>query len=106
LAVLHCNSIPFAGAGQNDREKQPYSPATSLSIRYSGRFVKRSEALKVKSAPGQTRREAVNHGEPKGNYASKYVIDLRFEPADLDSMPTLGMEQQQNDADAGAQKPG
>jgi hypothetical protein len=40
-----------------------------------------NEKLQAKTAKGQIRREVVSHGEPKGNYASKYMIDLGFEAA-------------------------
>jgi hypothetical protein len=45
---------------------------------HEGRHLSRA-AVEEKIAAGQMRHEAVNHGEPKGNYTSKYVIDLRFE---------------------------
>ena len=37
------------------------------------------EAIEEKIAKGQIKREVVNHGEPEGNYTSKYVIDMKVE---------------------------
>jgi len=45
---------------------------------HKGKHLSRA-VIEKKIAEGQMRRVIVNHGEPKGSYTSKYVIDIKLE---------------------------
>jgi hypothetical protein len=67
---------PSAPNTYNGRTKTGNKPGGQKG--HKGKHLSRA-AIEEKIADGQMRREVVNHGNPKGNYRSKYVIDLGFE---------------------------
>jgi transposase-like protein len=67
---------PNAPNTYNGRTKTSGKPGGQKG--HKGKHLNRI-AIEEKISAGQMRREIVNHGDPKGNYTSKYVIDLSFE---------------------------